>query len=355
MTVPEDRRSEEEFESRVGESTDGSNPSSWIDRLVDWIVRRPGPAWFAFLVLFVTLGLLAHVGFWVSGSQAVGSFHLELFLNQLWMVGILYFHHLLDQDAENALKEFRPLMEASDEQFAREVSLFTNLPSGPVRILTLISVPIGLYLAFPDDTPFSGDVSSTLAVVSVISTSLALIFAYRILRQLRMVSRFYLQAPAIDLYDLGPVYALSSHSAKTGLVLVLAIHANILIAPEALEVSSLLILVVVLTLLASAAFLLPLRGINRRLVEEKKKSLQSTQSRLNQAFERINLAFDNNELGEIPILNAVASALQDQKTFVESIPTWPWQASTLRGFITLVLLPILVWGVQQVLSLVFNL
>lgn len=348
---------QDEFGPRTDEPTDRLFRSSWIDRLVDWITGLPGPSWLVFLVLFTLLGLLAHVGFWAAGQQTIGSFSLDIFFNQLWMVAVLFFHHLLDQDAKRALDDFRPLMNASDEQFSRDMYVFTNLPARPVLLLTLIGIPIALYLdpGFPSETPLRGNALSPLVLVGAISTSLALIFAYRILRQLRIISQFYSQTSAIDLYDLEPVYALSSHAARTGLTLLLAVYSNILITPEALEVSSLFILVVLLTLLASAAFLLPLRGINRRLIEEKRKLLQSTQRRIKTAFEQIDESFDVNELGEMSALNSAVSALQNQKTFIENIPTWPWQASTLRAFISLLLLPIFIWAVQQILSRLFDL
>jgi hypothetical protein len=345
----------DEVEPRTNEAAEQLLKSSWIDHLTDWIGGLPGPSWLAYLILFIILGLLAQVGFWVSGIQTPGSFGFNSFLNQLWIIEVLFFNYLLDQDARRALNDFRPLMDASNDDFARSMYEFTNLPARPVLYLTLIGIPVGLYLAFPSESPFRGDVPSVLVLVAVIGTSLIFVFAYRIIRQLRTVSRLYAQAQAVDLYDLDPIYALSSHTAKTGLILLVAVYSNILITPEALEVSSLLFLVVLLTLLASAAFLVPLRGINRRLVREKKKLLQLTQNRIKSAFKQVELSYDDHELGEISTLNTAVLALQNQKAFIEKIPTWPWQASTLRGFITVVLLPLFIWAIQQVLSRLFDL
>ncbi len=346
----------EVFEPLADEATGRLLRPSWVDRLVDWIVRLPGPSWLAFLVLFVLLGLLAHLGFWAAGQQAPGSFGLDIFLNQLWMVAVLFIHHYLDQDAKGALNEFRPVMNVSDEEFASRLYMFTNLPARPVLVLTLIGIPLALYLEteFLIDAAIQGNALSPFVLIGPISVSLALIFSYRILRQLRIISRFYARASAIDLYDLDPVYALSAHTARTGLALLLAVYSNFVFTPEALEVTSLFVLVVLLTLLALAAFLLPLRGINRRLVEEKRKLLQSTQRRIKRAFGQVEERFDASELGEMSTLNAAVSALQSQKAFLEKIPTWPWQASTLRGFVSLLLLPLFIWAVQQILSRIFG-
>jgi hypothetical protein len=38
---------------------------------------------------------------------------------------------------------------------------------------------------------------------------------------------------------------------------------------------------------------------------------------------------------------------------LEAVSTWPWQPETLRGILVAVLLPLLVWLLQRVLSRVF--
>jgi hypothetical protein len=346
----------EELEVRTDGAMDRSFRPSWIDLLVDWITNLPGPSWLAFIVLFVLLGLLAHLGFWATGRQTPGSFSINIFLNQLWIVTVLFAYNYLDRDAKRALDDFRPLMNLSDEDFSKSVQLFTNLPARPVALLTVIGIPIALYLdpAFSRAEEFGANALSPFLIIGPISMSLALIFTYRIVRQLRLISQFYALASAIDLYDLGPVYSLSAHTAKAGLALLLAVYLNILAAPEVLEFASLTAVVGLLTLLALAAFLLPLRGINRRLVQVKRKLLQSTQLRIKEAFTEIEESYAASELGEISTLNSVVMAFQNQKTYIEEIPTWPWEASTLRGFISLLLLPIFIWVVQQILGRFFG-
>ncbi len=248
-------------------------------------------------------------------------------------------------------------MDVSDQQFSRETYTFTNLPARPVLLLTLLGIPLALYLdpSFPSETPLRGNTLSPLVVVGVISISLALIFSYRIVRQLRTISLFYSRAGAVDLYDLDPVYALASHAARTGLALLVALYSSILNVPDALESPSLFIAVAILTLLALGAFLLPLRGINRRLVEKKKELLRSTQRRIKKAFEQLEASVDANELPAVKELDSAVSALKIQKEFIDDIPTWPWHASTMRAFITLMLLPLSIWAFQQILGRFFGL
>ncbi len=168
-----------------------------------------------------------------------------------------------------------------------------------------------------------------------------------------MVSRLYEIASNIDLYDLEPVYALSSHTAKTGLIFLLIVYSNLLLSPDTLQFSAVFIMLVILTLIATAAFFLPLRGINKRLVDEKKGMLREIHQRIKTGFGKVERSFDGNSLTEISELRTAISALEGQKAYVEKIPTWPWQPSTLRGFLTAVLLPIGIWGFQQVLYRLF--
>jgi hypothetical protein len=184
--------------------------------------------------------------------------------------------------------------------------------------------------------------------------SLALIFGYRIIRQLRMVSRLYETTSNIDLFNLEPVYALSTHTAKTGLIFLLIVYSNLILSPDTLQFSVAFIMLAILTLIATAAFFLPLRGINKRLVDEKKGMLREIHQRIKTGFGKVERSFDGDSLGEISELRTAISALEGQKAYVEKIPTWPWQPSTLRGFLTAVLLPLGIWGVQQVLYRLFD-
>jgi hypothetical protein len=335
--------------------TDTTFKPSWVDRLTQWIEALPGPSWLAYLILFFLLGFAAHLGFWVSGFQPRGSYDVKIFLNQLWAIEILFFHQVLNRDAKHALKDFRPLLDATDAEFSEIQHEFTNLPARSAIYLTLISIPVGIYFAYLNEVPFSGEVAPVLVLAGILNSSLTIIFCYRIIRQLRMVSRLYEKSSIIDLYSLDPVYALSSHTAKTGLIFLFIIYSNVLITVEALQISAGFYLAIFLTFLSSAAFIVPLMGINHRLVEEKKKILQDIHQRIKMAFHNVERSFDEDSLDEISTLKTAISALESQKAYIEKIPTWPWRPSTLRGFLTAVLLPLGIWALQQVLTRLFNL
>jgi hypothetical protein len=43
-------------------------------------------------------------------------------------------------------------------------------------------------------------------------------------------------------------------------------------------------------------------------------------------------------------------ALMEFRTELKGVSTWPWSPGTLRNFITALLLPIVLWGLQQVIT-----
>ena len=333
---------------------------SWIDRLTEWIEMFPGPSWPTYIILFVLLGLFNHLNLWIAESLPWGTFEITFFLFQLWTIEVLFFSEFLDRDGMRALSHFRPLMDVSDDEFARIEFAFTNLPARPVFYLTLIGAPLGFYFAsLIEPFSWSGIQIIISAIINLLSMgvqfSLALIFAYRIIRQLRMVSRLYATAPNIDLFNLDPVYALSNHTAKTGLIFLFMLYSNIMIEPDTMQLSFAFTSAAILTVLASAAFFLPLRGINQRLVEVKRSALNDISQRIKSAFTKVDRCFDDETLEDMPDLRTAISTLESQKAYVEKIPTWPWQPATLRGFLSAVLLPIFLWAIQQGLNRLFNL
>jgi hypothetical protein len=348
------------IDSQKSERGDRPFKPSWLDRLTQWFEALPGPSWLAYLILFLILGSIAHLSNYLSDIQPWFAFDSYLFFYQLWTIEILLFHEFLNKDARNALGWFRPLLDTSDDEYFTIEYKFTNLPARPVIYLTLIGAPLGVYFAYITEIAIRGALvfswGITFAFIDyAFQISLALIFSYRIIRQLRMISRLYETASNIDLYNLEPVYALSSHTAKTGLIFLLILYSNILISPDMMQFSAALIMAGILTLIATAAFFLPLRGINKRLVDEKKGMLREIHYRIKSGFSKVEQRFDNNQLGEISELRTAITALESQKAYIEKIPTWPWQPSTLRGFLTAVLLPIGIWGIQQVLYRLLNL
>ncbi len=331
---------------------------SWVDRFIDWLEDLPGPAWIAYLVFFLLLGAQSHLIEWISGRVAWGEFQVQLFTYQLFNAEILFFLSYLNRDAARALEDFHPLLNVSKQELARLQYRLSHLPARPVLYLTLAGVVLG-GLFFYNVEQFAGATAPLNFVLIYgafgfgIPMVFALVFCYRIIIQLRTVRWLYATAPELDLFHLDPVYALSAHTAKTGLIFLFLVYSNLLLSPGSIMVPTALVTTILLSVLSFAAFVLPLRGVNRRLVAEKKALLRQVNARIRTAFDRLEKTFDRGELSGMPEMEKAILNLQHQKNFIDKIPTWPWQPTTMRGFLSAMLLPILIWIVQQVLSRFF--
>lgn len=330
-------------------------PPSWVDRFTDWIETLPGPFWLAVLILYFLLSAQAHLMFWIFGSLAWGEVDPAQFVYHLFTAEVLFFYQYLDKDATRALLEFRPLLNLADEEFDDLRYQFTHQPARLVLLLTVLGIFLGTYYSYSvqllDGGALRFSFESAYGVIGfAIPMILALIFGYRIVRQMRTVRRLYASATNLDLFNLDPVYALSAHTAKMGLIFLILTYSNLLLSPGSIEIPTALFTTIVVSLLSFAAFILPLSGINRRLVAEKKAMLLNVHLRIKQAFAHLEAGVEQMDLGGMPELEKTISSLEREKAFIEKIPTWPWQPATMRGFLSAMLLPIIVWLIQQVLD-----
>jgi hypothetical protein len=332
---------------------------SWVDRFANWLEGLPGPAWTAYLGFYLLLVLQSHLVNWTSGRIPWFTFTQEQFFYQLFSAEILFFLSYLNRDAAHALEDFSPLLNVSEGELSRLKYRFSHQPARPVLFITLVGILFGASSFYSVEQATGFDFSFNLysiygAVSFAMPTTFALVFCYRIIIQLQTVSRLYATAPEIDLFNLEPVYALSTHTAKTGMIFLFLTYSNLLLSPGSILVPTALVATVAISVLSFAAFVLPLRGINHRLVTEKKVMLRGVSTRIRTVFERLEKTFDGGEWAEVSELDKSIQSLQHQKDYIEKIPTWPWQPATMRGFVSAMLLPILIWAVQQVLARFFE-
>jgi hypothetical protein len=318
----------------------------------------PGPAWTAYLGFYLLLALQSHLADWAIGRLPWLTFEEELFFYQLFSAEVLFFLSYLNRDAARALEDFSPLLNKPQTVLDRLKYRLSRQPARPVLFLTLAGLLFGAYSFYSVEQASGRSVALNFysiygAIGFGVPTALALVFGYRIIIQLRTVSQLYATAPELDLFNLEPVYALSTHTAKTGLIFLFLVYSNLLLSPGSIMIPTALVTTIAISILSFAAFVLPLRGINRRLAMEKKRLLRGVHTRIRQAFDHLETTFDQGELGGMPELEKLIQSLQHQKAYIESIPTWPWQPTTMRGFISAMLLPILIWIVQQVLARFF--
>jgi hypothetical protein len=163
------------------------------------------------------------------------------------------------------------------------------------------------------------------------------------------VSKIYQLVEHIDLYNLGPIYALSSFMGKASLILLFILYSNLVSDPNNLQISGFLQGSFAISIVALAGFILPLLGINRRLVAAKAQLMQESGSQVRAAFDRLSKEQASKSLANIGNTRQLVDAVVRKREYIQGIPTWPWQSGTFRNLLLGVFLPIMIWLVQQVL------
>jgi hypothetical protein len=153
-----------------------------------------------------------------------------------------------------------------------------------------------------------------------------------------------------DLFQLEPVYAFSALTSRTGVAWVVLISLTLLTAPIQAAPFPTLVLLVVQLALGIAAFILPLRTVNSRLVGEKRRLLAELDQRVKTTLASLHHCLDDDALAEIAQLNSAIVGLNAERDILTKIPTWPWRAGMLTAFLSIVVLPIMLFILQLVLA-----
>ena len=331
-------------------------PPSFIDRLTDFIQRLPIPYGLTYSLLFILESAMV-LGFsWFDGWLPAFQFDPIVFLFPLWLWGPLAFVTYLDSLSLRALSEFRPLLDVSPETKRRLGYEFTTMPATSV-IVSAVAWSI-VYLLFwfvafaPSVAVFGSGVLATrvLFLVGFVSFAVGGVIYYHTIRQLRLVSRTVRMVNQFDLFALDPVYAFSVLTSRTGMSWVALITLTLLISPLAVggiaELSTLILQIA----LAMAAFLLPLRIVNRRLMSEKRLQMAELNQRVKATLARVHKNVDENSLQEVSKLHDVLNALTTEREILARIPTWPWRPGLFAGFVSIIVLPIVLVLVQFALG-----
>ncbi len=333
---------------------------SWLDRLTDAVRRIPVPFPLVYLVLGILLALVRTAIGWADGSYPFGTFFGIHVLDGLNPVYFLFAIHFIDNTAARAITEFRPKL-TDDADFAMLRYRLTTMPAVPALVFGLLGLAGGaIYLPLllsPVDLDLSHYFTSPAAVVvdTFLSALLGLAqvtFAYHALRQLRLVSRISTQHTDFNIFDIGPLHALSRVAAVTAVALVvfsyvyLAFYANWQIN----SVSNAILLGGIL-LLAVLTFVVPLYGSHRLLKQAKDRRLSEIGRAIEAAADTLHAtARDGSYSADSGNVQSVLDGLLNERTLVARAPTWPWDPETVRAVATAILLPILLWFATRLLE-----
>jgi hypothetical protein len=147
-----------------------------------------------------------------------------------------------------------------------------------------------------------------------------------------------------------PLYAFSSVTALTAVSLTLPTYFWLGVNPGLLTDLATLAMTLPIAVLALVAFVWPLLGIHRLLVEEKERLLGEIALRSETAMVELLQRIDEGELEGMSDLSEAIASLETEQKALKAVSTWPWQPETVRSLITALLLPLGLWVAQYALQ-----
>ncbi len=327
-------------------------PPSYINKFMGLIQRLPIPYWLTYFVLFIFHGFINLAFDWANGWLPAFNFSSLQFIFPLLLWVPLTLMTNLDLKALQAVSTFSPLLDLQPEEIQQLKYEFTTMPASGVILSGLFWTgiyTIYVYLLYPT---YVTQGYGTLRIIHTILDGwivflIGYAFIYHTIRQLRLVHRTVKLVKQFDLFRLDPVYAFSVLTSNTSMGYILIFTLFTLITPISYENPIIFIaglgLTIVITL---AAFALPLWVVHQRLVQEKNKLLAEHGQRIKITFDRLHHCVDENKLDEATQLNSVMNSLNIEGNLLDKIRTWPWSTETLTGFLSAIVLPMVLFLIQ---------
>jgi hypothetical protein len=186
---------------------------------------------------------------------------------------------------------------------------------------------------------------------------LLLVLIYQSWRQLRIVGRIHSGATRVDLFRPTPLYAFSVFTSRAAIVIALVFIIPTLVAvadaPATMSTGLFWLWVPWIAGAIAAAtivFALPLRGMQRRIIAEKRRLQSEVGLRLETTMSAIHAAVDRGEIVEASRMNDALAALIAERELVEKLPTLPWRPGTLGALVSAIVLPLALFLVQRGLT-----
>lgn len=332
-------------------------PPSWLDRVTAWVRQLPGPAGVYFLLLLALQLAYVHVVLWANGKLAVGAIDLERSFMVFLAPYFLWVRFYLDRVAGAALRTFRPALTVGDAEFSQLRYRLTTLPAREARIVTVGSALVYLWSLvrlspeIPEQYAASREagllVMGPLAFLAAVTAAVS---TYHAIHQLRMVAHIHRLAAQVQLFRLRPLYAFSGLTARTGMSFLLVVSFLVAILPNVMERPLARILFVPVVPIGVASFVLPLLGMRRRIAAERQRLLAEANRRLEALLVRLHQRVDDEVVSDADKVNAQLASLVAERVLLEKMSTWPWNAETVTGFVTALILPVILWLVQRMLE-----
>lgn len=330
---------------------------SAASRFVAWVEMLPLRGLWVFPGLGLLLLVFGHAVLWVSGRLPIGSIDVTVATGAVYGPYVLAVFAITNRVALRALDAFWPATGWPDSERLRWAYRFVTLPRGVDLVALAIGIPIsiGAFLSAP--ASFLGAPETRWYLAAAFLPSMILgytgfpLIVLHTLRQLRLVMQIHREATAIDPFDREPVYAFSRLTVVTGLAYVLIGYYGLAVN-GAFQAGN---LVSIVTLAGSfvigmVTFIVPLWGIHDRLVHEKALLLAHAERQLGKVAAEMDRRIDTGAFGTTKEITDTLAGVTVLRERVARLPTWPWPPNLLRGFLSALLIPVLVYIASRVIG-----
>lgn len=321
---------------------------SWVDGLLSGVERMPGPPWLVCLALGMLLGVLSVVLRWADGTYPFPELAIittAFAAAGAYLLGVLGY---LTRAASRALQEFRPALgdlELRYDEFERRL---TTMPQWQA----LLALGLGLLPPIAGHLTGGWGISDRTSLVTNLYTigvqvflnALFVAYLIRAVRQFRVIAEIHRGATEIRLSDPSTHSAFSRFTFRAAVAVTVPFALVEALAGMLDEATIVEIVLFVVALVASVAvFVLPLWGMHRRLAALKAGEL----ARIDRAFDRASGELvggvQSGARAKSASAAGVVSGLGVARERVRHLSAWPWSPEALRGFVTSIALPIVLW------------
>jgi hypothetical protein len=101
-------------------------------------------------------------------------------------------------------------------------------------------------------------------------------------------------------------------------------------------------------------FVIPLWGIHERLVDEKEILVRGVDERVSRIATEMYRRIDAGEFDGSKVVSDALAGVTTLRDRIQRLPTWPWPPQLLRGFVSALILPLLIFVLTRLVSTRFG-
>ncbi len=329
-----------------------------MSRLITWLDGTPGRGLWMVILLAVVLLAWGNGFLWATGQLPVGTFDSGVAVLVAYGPYVLAAMLLARYVALRALDTFWPATGWPQTDRPAWAYQFMNTPAWIELVALALGFVVALaaLIAAPTTVVVSAstvtvDYYLAIAPIFVVGYTLTIVAVFIATRWLLLVMRIHREARAIDPFDRAPVYAFSRLTVVIGMVAVIAAYYTFTLN-AAYQVGNVPSLALMAASVAGGlgAFVIPLWGIHVRIARERDALIRDVERRINRIATELYADIDAGSFEAATKYSALLTTLGNLRERVGHLPTWPWPPNLFRGFITALLLPILIFFLTKVIS-----